>query len=79
MCLLAFPILCNWLYIYKKGKRLLIFSRLDIVLETPIVVLPEAANSSNVLVAHLGQILIRNKMPLLKTKDNKDWEFFPIR
>ncbi|KAK7067843.1 Vacuolar protein sorting-associated protein 13D, partial [Halocaridina rubra] len=33
---------------------------LDIVLETPVVVLPESQNSPDVLVAHLGQISITN-------------------
>ncbi|XP_063884386.1 intermembrane lipid transfer protein VPS13D-like isoform X2 [Scylla paramamosain] len=33
---------------------------LDIVLETPVVVLPESLNSPDVLVAHLGQISINN-------------------
>ncbi|XP_076064677.1 vacuolar protein sorting 13D isoform X4 [Oratosquilla oratoria] len=33
---------------------------LDVVLETPIVVLPEAPNSADVLVAHLGRIIIAN-------------------
>ncbi|CAL4093418.1 unnamed protein product, partial [Meganyctiphanes norvegica] len=33
---------------------------LDIILETPVVVLPESPNSPDVLVAHLGQISIVN-------------------
>ena len=38
----------------------LLFFSLDIILETPIVVLPETTNSPNVLVAQLGQISIVN-------------------
>ncbi|XP_042225636.1 vacuolar protein sorting-associated protein 13D-like isoform X3 [Homarus americanus] len=37
---------------------------LDIILETPVVVLPESSNSPDVLVAHLGQISINNAFPL---------------
>ncbi|KAK8735874.1 hypothetical protein OTU49_017439, partial [Cherax quadricarinatus] len=36
---------------------------LDIILETPVVVLPESPNSPDVLVAHLGQISINNVSP----------------
>lgn len=35
-------------------------SRLDIVLETPVVVLPRTSTSSEVFVAHLGKITINN-------------------
>lgn len=37
--------------------------KLDIDLETPVVVLPRASNSLQVFVAHLGKITIRNQYP----------------
>lgn len=37
--------------------------KLDIDLETPVVVLPRASNSLQVFVAHLGKIVIRNHYP----------------
>ncbi|XP_064107510.1 intermembrane lipid transfer protein VPS13D-like isoform X2 [Macrobrachium nipponense] len=40
---------------------------LDIILETPVVVLPESQNSPDVLVAHLGQISIANGIPTQKS------------
>ncbi|XP_050720689.1 intermembrane lipid transfer protein VPS13D-like isoform X3 [Eriocheir sinensis] len=56
---------------------------LDIVLETPVVVLPESLNSPDVLVAHLGQISISNvpshahtsAPPLLAFPPNKVAEY----
>lgn len=35
--------------------------RLDIVIESPIIILPRYATSYEVLVAHLGRILINNE------------------
>lgn len=37
-----------------------LFLRLDIILDSPVVVLPRAGNSSEVFVAHLGKINVTN-------------------
>lgn len=37
--------------------------KLDIDLETPVVVMPRTSNSLQVFVAHLGKITIRNQYP----------------
>lgn len=39
------------------------FQSLDVILETPVVVIPESLNSPDVLVAHLGQITVANALP----------------
>lgn len=44
--------------------------KLDIDLETPVVVLPRANNSLQVFVAHLGKITIRNHYPEKSDKSN---------
>lgn len=36
------------------------FCRLDIILDTPVVVVPRASNSTEVFVAHLGKITVNN-------------------
>ncbi|KAL7638274.1 UNVERIFIED_CONTAM: hypothetical protein RMT77_010838 [Armadillidium vulgare] len=54
-------------------------AEVNVVLETPIVVLPESPNSPNVLVAHLGQISIHNKDPELIENGVESMDFFPIK
>lgn len=37
--------------------------RWDVILDTPVLVLPRAADSTQVLVAHLGRISLTNSLP----------------
>nr|XP_045619802.1 vacuolar protein sorting-associated protein 13D-like isoform X1 [Procambarus clarkii]XP_045619809.1 vacuolar protein sorting-associated protein 13D-like isoform X1 [Procambarus clarkii] len=50
---------------------------LDVILETPVVVLPESPNSPDVLVAHLGQISINNALPSRHTSPDT-YSSFPL-
>ncbi|XP_071526978.1 intermembrane lipid transfer protein VPS13D [Panulirus ornatus] len=52
---------------------------LDIVLETPVVVLPESHMSPDVLVAHLGQISINNAFPALQSTSETYSSFPPSK
>ena len=46
--------------VFFLGPHPLFSSRLDVVLDTPVVVMPRSATSSEVLVAHLGKISVNN-------------------
>lgn len=52
---------------------------LDVILETPVVVLPESPNSPDVLVAHLGQITIANAVPVQESKPEMLSSFPPSK
>ncbi|XP_059469653.1 intermembrane lipid transfer protein VPS13D isoform X2 [Neocloeon triangulifer] len=44
----------------EEPNDIMLDTRLDIVLESPVIVLPRAANSGDVLVAHLGKITLKD-------------------
>lgn len=46
--------------------------RLDVVLDSPVVVLPRASNSLQVFVAHLGKISISNNSPGMTNGECKE-------
>lgn len=50
----------------------LFLCRLDVVLDSPVVVLPRASNSLQVFVAHLGKISISNNSPGVTNGDCKE-------
>lgn len=56
------------------------FFRIDVILDTPVLVLPRNSNSSQVLVAHLGQITINNEEKITRTLNQSfdDHEIFTI-
>lgn len=54
--------------------------RIDVILDTPVLVLPRNSSSSQVLVAHLGQITINNEEKIIRTHNQSfdDHEIFTI-
>ncbi|XP_047493790.1 vacuolar protein sorting-associated protein 13D-like isoform X6 [Penaeus chinensis] len=48
---------------HEESTELPFSLNLDVILETPVVVIPESLNSPEVLVAHLGQITVANALP----------------
>ncbi|KAG8309744.1 hypothetical protein J6590_078090 [Homalodisca vitripennis] len=52
---------CRWRVF--DVKQAIVGLRWDVILDTPVVVLPRAPNSTQVLVAHLGRMSLTNNQP----------------